>query len=369
MNRLIFIPAGALSLALLAGCRHTGPRFDPHATLSRDASELMLDVETTNRVSPEWLRPPTNLFTIGPGDRLEIELFGDTESHATTLVGPDGKLYYHLLPGLDVWGLTLAEAKQRIETELLKFIREGPKVALNLRSAESKRVWLLGRLNAPGVYPMAAPMSLLEALSLARGPASGSGATLAGSSITISLGGATEDSADLRRSFVLRQGKLLPVDLHRLLREGDMTQNIYLEPDDFVYLPSAAAQSVYVLGAVSQPKAVPFTGQLTLIAAIAGASGTIKDAYLSHVAIVRGPLTQPQIAIVDYKDIVRGKGVNVVLAPHDIVYVPFAPYRIVGRYVELILQTFVRTVGANEGARAISPDSVPINPNVPIGGL
>jgi protein involved in polysaccharide export with SLBB domain len=295
-------------------------------------------------------------------------MLGDAESRATAMVGPDGKIYYHLLPGLDVWGLTLAEAKQRIQGELLKFIRAGPEVTLGLRSTESQRVWLLGRLNAPGVYPMTGPMTLLEALALARGPASGAGAALASSSITISLGGATGDSADLRRSFVMRQGKLLPVDLHRLLREGDMTQNIYLEPDDFVYLPSATAQNVYVLGAVAQAKSVPFTEELTLIAAVAGAGGTIKDAYLSHVAIVRGSLTQPQIAIVDYQDVVRGRAANVLLAPHDIVYVPFTPYRVISRYVDLILQTFVRTVGANEGARAISPDSVPVNPNVPIGG-
>jgi len=213
-------------------------------------------------------------------------------------------------------------------------------------------------------------MTLLEAIAVAHGPASaGAGAALASSSVTISLSSVPEEAADLRRSFLIRQGKFIPVDFQRLLKEGDMTQNLYLEPDDLVYLPSASARNVYVLGAVTNPKAVPFVEPLTLIATVASAGGTLQNAYLSHVAIVRGSLTQPQISIVDYKAVVRGKAPDILLAPHDIVYVPFAPYRILTRYVDLILQTFVRTVGANEGARAVLPGATPVGPNVPIGGL
>src|SRR5439155_22665780 len=139
-------------------------------------------------------------------------------------------------------------------------------------------------------------------------------------------------AGDLQRSFVLRQGRWLPVDFRRLLKEGDMTQNIYLQPDDFVYVPSATAPEVYVLGAVAQPRGVAFGDQLTLVSAIAGAGGTIKYACLSHVAIVSGSLSEPQITIVDYKDIVKGIAADVPLQPQDIVYVPLSPYRTLRRY-------------------------------------
>ena len=66
-----------------------------------------------------------------------------------------------------------------------------------------------------------------------------------------------QDLADLRHSFVMRQGQSLPVDFYRLLREGDTSQNIYLQPDDFVYVPSALSQQVYVLGAVRFPAPCP----------------------------------------------------------------------------------------------------------------
>src|SRR6266568_4171822 len=359
MNRSCVIGGLSLGIALFVGCRSSGPRFEPRLTLAADylMQSLALTNQATNRLNPDWLLPGTNRFTLGPGDRLEIELLGDETTRSTALVGPDGKIYFHLLPALDVLGLTLPQTKELLERGLTQYVREQPKVALTLRAAESKRVWLLGRLNLPGIYPMAGPMTLLEAISLASGSATaGSAASSSSQGLTLNFGGGMEDAADLRRSFVLRQGQLLAVDFYRLLREGDLSQNIYLEPDDFVYLPSAA-----------QPRAVPFAEQLTLVSAVANAGGTIKDAYLTHVAIVRGSLAEPRIAVVDLKEIVHGKAPDILLEPRDIVYVPFAPYRTLTRYLDVIANTFVRTVAANEGARAVSRSAQPVGLHVPVG--
>jgi len=57
------------------------------------------------------------------------------------------------------------------------------------------------------------------------------------------------------------------------------------------------------------------------------------------------------------------------LGPQDIVFVPYTPYRVLNRYVDLILDTFVRTIGVNEGARAVSDRAVPVSVNVPLGSL
>ena len=358
-----------MALAFLLGCRTTtGPRFD-----ARDASSAKLatltdltSVKLTSRLNAEWLKPPTNLFTLGPGDRLEIEILGGETNRIATIVGPDGRIYYHLLEGLDVWGLTLAETKALIERELLKYLRDMPQVGMTLRSVQSQRVWLLGRLTTPGIYPLTGPMTLLESLSVAGGPMSPAAlASLGGGSATSTF---AEEVADLRRSFVIRDGQPLPVDFHRLLKEGDMSQNIYLRPDDFVYVPSATAKEVFVLGAVLQPRSVVYREHMSLVGAIANAAGTIKDAYLTHVAVVRGSLIEPKLAIVDYKEIVRGKAPDVLLEPGDIVYVPFTPYRTLARYADLILRTFVQTVAINEGSRAVSDQAGAVGVNIGVGG-
>jgi protein involved in polysaccharide export with SLBB domain len=342
----------ATAIAILAGCSHTGPRFSDlqpfHPTETGAAPTAPSLVNMSNRLDPAWLQMPAEPFTLGPGDRLEIELIGELTSRTTTIVAPDGKLYFNLLPGIDVWGLTLAQTKAALEKELSQYLRQQPQVSLILRNVESKRVWILGRVQAPGVYPMATPMTLLEGISLA-------GGTMSLSTFqSQSTAGIGEELADLRRSFVIRQGKLLPIDFERLLTRGDLSQNIYLQPDDFIYFPGATAREVYVLGAVTQPRAVAFTEGLTVAAAVASAYGTLNGAYLGHVAVVRGSLSEPQVAIIDYRRVIRGEALDMHLQPQDIVYVPFSPYRYLQRYVEIILNTFVSSAAINAGSRAVT---------------
>src|SRR5208337_4115030 len=130
---------------------------------------------------------------------LELEILGTPASRAATAVGPDGKIYFYLLPGLDVWGLTLDQTRQLLEKELGKYLSQ-PQVSITLRAVASKHVWVLGRLNRPGIYPLTGPMTLLEALSLSGGTARSTSQA------------SSSDLADLRHSFVMRQGRFIPVN-------------------------------------------------------------------------------------------------------------------------------------------------------------
>jgi protein involved in polysaccharide export with SLBB domain len=359
-----------MAALLLAGCQiHPIPAFarlheQPAGTeLTRQpAGAPMTRVAFTNHLNAEWLQPPAERFTLGPGDKVEIEIVGEPASKTTTMVGPDGKIYFNLLSGVDVWGLTLDQARERLEHELANYVRQPPQLSLTLRGVESKEVWVLGRVQIPGIYPLAAPMTLLEAISLAGG--------------TMSLAafqqqeatGASDELADLKRSFVIRQGKMLPVDFVRLLHQGDLSQNIYLQPDDFVYLATARSRAVYVLGAVAQPRAVPYRQGMTVVAAVASAYGTITGAYMHHVAVVRGSLTDPEIAIVDYRRVLRGETQDIELQPNDIVYVPFSPYRYLYRYAQLIVNTFVSATAINAGIKAVGvPSTGQAGVFIPVG--
>jgi polysaccharide biosynthesis/export protein len=356
MKKSLFAGFLAISLAALTGCQipkqSNAPRFDPRPGAF---STNVAGTFTVQRpLDARLLQPSQELFTLGPGDQIEVELLGKANSRALLDVGPDGKVYFDLLPGIDVWGLTLAQTKKTLEDELAKFLSL-PQVSVSLKAVGSKHVWMLGMLGRPGVYPTAAPLTLLEALSRAGGTArSGSQTT-------------TVDLADLRHAFVIRKGQTLPVDFHRLLQDGDMSQNIYLEPDDFVYVPSGAAREVYLFGAVNSPRAMPLSERPTLIAAIAAGGGPLRDAFLSQVAIVRGSLSSPEIAIVDYNEILQGKASDVELQPRDIIFVPYSPYRIVTRYLDTILNTFVYTVAANEGANLFAPPGSRVGVSVPVG--
>jgi protein involved in polysaccharide export with SLBB domain len=348
------LAAGTASLALLlaGGCKtdtsYSSNGEHSHFQALNPANVQMLAV--TNQLDPALLRAPTNLFTLGPGDKLEIELVNETNSVSATVVGPDGKIYFNLLPGIDVWGLTLGQTRQIIEHDLSKYLRGQPQVNVSLRDVQSKHVWLLGRFQAPGIYNMAAPTTLLEAVASAGGSQSFAGQR------QISEGGPLgEDLADLRHSFVVRNNKMLPVDFGALLDKGDLSQNIYLQPDDFIYFAPSYAKEVYVLGAVLQPKPVQYVRGMSLMQAIAGAYGTVRDAWLGHVTIVRGSISHPEVAFVNYYDIVKGQTPDVVLEPGDIVYVPLTRYRYLRKYLDIALNTFVSSVAINAGTRISTP--------------
>src|SRR3954453_11177862 len=77
--RLPVVLAASLGLALLSACNHPGPRFNPRAQPGATGAALET-VARTNLIKSEWLKPPTDLFTLGPGDKLEIELLDDPTS-------------------------------------------------------------------------------------------------------------------------------------------------------------------------------------------------------------------------------------------------------------------------------------------------
>ncbi len=306
----------------------------------------------TNTLDTAWLRPSTEPYRLGPGDVIEIELLGEAAGRSTVTLGPDGKIYYSLLPGLSVWGMTLAETRELVKTEMGKYNKVLPDPAVMLRGIGSKRVWFLGSSSSAGVYTLAAPTTLLEAVTTLGGvPASG-----------------PDDNIDLARSFVMRGGKHLPVNFERLFKQGDMSQNVYLEPDDFVFVRPANVANIYVMGAVNGPAMQPYSKDKTLATVLIAAGGLQKYAQPARVAIVRGGLTDPRIAEINYKDIVVGRIADIPLEPGDIVYVPFSPFRHVAQLAEEVIDQFVRTTAVNAGTRAISPNSAPVQPGVSLGG-
>ena len=345
MKKIIIFCGITGLLALITGCqipnRSNAPRFDPRPTAwSNDLN----GVSVKRPLDPTLLQPPRELFTLGPGDQVEVELLGKPISRSILTVGPDGKLYFELLPGLDVWGLTISQTKELLQKEMEKYVST-PEVSVSLKAVNSKYIWMLGKVTRPGLYATTAPMTLLEAMSTAGGTAKATSATT------------TVDLADLRYAFVIRNGQSLPVDFQRLF-EGDTSQNIYLKPDDFVYVPSSAAREIYLFGAVRVPRPMPLSEQPTLVAAIAAGGGPVRDAFLSQVAIVRGSLTSPEIAVVDYNEIIKGRAPDVQLQPRDIVFVPYSPYRVLTRYVDTILNTFMFSVAANAGSETAGGDRV-----------
>ena len=329
--------------ALLSSCGILhGPKFDPRNETSSMPANDDEFTRTIGRepIKSEWLQPPTKEYTLGPGDKLDIEVLGEADTRAETIVTPDSKVYFNLAPGIDVKGKSVMQLQKELQTKLTAYYKR-PQVTVNLTEAKSQRIWVLGRLYNPGIFPLSRPMRVLDAISLAGG--------LFASRFT----GTTEELADLRHSFLKRNGKLMPVDFQKLIRDGDLSHNIYLEPNDYIYLPSSLSSEIYVLGAVTEPRPVGFMNEMNIMSALGHVAGATPDADLEHVTIVRGSLTEPKYAVVDVRAIAAGKATNFRLQPGDIVYVPKPGQISLQRYAKLATETFVQVVGASEGSNAV----------------
>lgn len=357
MRPLFVLPLLSLTLASCALMK--GPKFDPRGSKEAAAATAAVDPSFSGNASrgklpAEYLKAPKDAYKLGPGDKLDIEIMGETGSRAETFVTPDGKIYFNLLPGLAVNGLTTQQLKQQMEEKLAQYYKH-PQVSINVVDVVSQRVWVLGRLNQPGIYPLKRPLQVLDAISLA------------GGLFTSRFTGTTEELADLQHSFLVRNGVMLPVDFQKLIRDGDLSQNIYLQPNDFIYLPSALTNEVYVLGAVTESRPVGFMNEMNLMTALGRGLGLRPDADLSRVSIIRGSLTDPKIATVDARAIITGKATNIRLQPGDIVYVPgpgsISPSAL-GRDA---VNTFVRVVAANEGNNAATNNGTRVGVNVNLG--
>jgi polysaccharide biosynthesis/export protein len=103
---------------------------------------------------------------------------------------------------------------------------------------------------------------------------------------------------------------------------------------------------------------------MSLAAALGAAQGIEKGADLKRVAIVRGTLSDPKVAIVDFEAIQAGRAPNVRLEPRDIVFVPTGRFGTLAELVNVATNTFARSVGANEGGRAAVPNVEPVRPQL-----
>lgn len=299
-------------------------------------------VDVMPKLSPDDLRPSPGPYRVGPGDVLDIEVAEQGASRTQITVMPDGMIYYDMAGGVKVSGKSLKEISALL-AEKLQSHYAAPVVTVNIASADSQRFWILGQVRKPGAYPVSRPTTLVQALSLAGGLQTGQ----------LNAQGDTQEPVDLERAILIRKGRMVPVDFRSLVNNGDMTQNVQVRGGDYIYLPSIQHRAVYVLGHVANPGPVYFDSDLTMISALASAGGPQTDAVVTKALIIRGSLRTPQVAVVNYRDIVAGRKTDVRLQGGDIVWVPKGVWSKLNEYLETVLVTAAQAVAVQQGISAV----------------
>ena len=100
--------------------------------------------------SPAASPTPSPEYRVGPGDVLEVEVFGNPELSRTPTVQTNGMVALPLLGEVPVAGLTLAEVKAELTALLLRDYLVNPQVDVRVKEYQSQFVTLLGEMSTPG---------------------------------------------------------------------------------------------------------------------------------------------------------------------------------------------------------------------------
>jgi polysaccharide biosynthesis/export protein len=107
-------------------------------------------------------------YKIQPGDVLNVSVWKEPDLQSEVLVRPDGGLSFALAGDVQVQGQSVAQLQVLLTERLRKYIPD-PVVTVTVKLASGSRIYVLGKVNRPGDYPLNRPIDVMQALSLAGG--------------------------------------------------------------------------------------------------------------------------------------------------------------------------------------------------------
>lgn len=164
------------------------------------------------------------LYQIGPGDQLDIFVWGNPDLSTTVPVRPDGRISSPLIEDLVATGKTPAELAREIEKSLSNYLQE-PLVTVMVKSfvgPYQQTVRVVGAAVEPQAIPYRASMTLLD--------------------VMIATGGLTEFAAGNRATIVRskdNQQMQFGVRLDDLMKNGDISANVSMLPGDVLIVPES----------------------------------------------------------------------------------------------------------------------------------
>jgi polysaccharide export outer membrane protein len=169
-------------------------------------------------------QPPAHEYLIGPGDNVNIVVWRNPEVSTSVPVRPDGKITTPLVEDLEASGKTSTALARDIEKALAKFIQQPvvTVVVTNFVSTYGEQIRVIGQATRPQALPYRRDMSLMDVL--------------------IAVGGVTEFASGNKATIIRKVGgksETVPVRLNDLIKEGDISANIYMRPGDVLVIPES----------------------------------------------------------------------------------------------------------------------------------
>jgi len=272
------------------------------------------------------------IYTVAPRDVLQVTVWNHPELNnpagqitnetAGRTVGPDGYIFYPYVGRVKVAGRTTQDIRQELANRLAAYLTE-PQVDVSVLRYNARKAFVVGQVTKPGPIPITnEPLYVTTLLTEA---------------------GGFDDTADLSRVVLNRNGVLHNLNLYALYYQGDLSQNMLLQDGDILNVPERTQDKVFVLGEVAEPQAqiMPW-GRYTLADALGDAGGLDPvTSRASQVYVLRAvDSSRPQIWHLNASSptaLILAEGFP--LKPRDVVFVDAAAVTRWSRVINQILPT------------------------------
>ena len=190
---------------------------------------FFVDTPTTFALSTNT--PVPQDYVLGPGDKIDIQYFGNNKSKSSVFISRNGSINLPLLGPITIAGLDLKSAekliKKRVDQELI-----GTEVYVSLGELRSINVYIVGAAYKPGTYTVSSLASLTNIIFATGGPS---------------------NVGSLRNIQIKRNGKVVKTyDFYKFLLEGDTSQDMRLLEGDTVFYP-LIKNTMRIGGSVQRP--------------------------------------------------------------------------------------------------------------------
>ena len=304
---------GVLSLT---GCynRYTG-NFEQFPDINNLPSGVVDQAGLTDEDKRRQLEFLKNLdeqkepvYRINAGDKISIRVYNHPDLIMESLVTPDGAIGVMFAGQVQVAGLTLEEASEKIKKIYAQYIKN-PELGVFAIDVRSQTATIAGAVNNPGMFVISNGMRLADLFAKA------------GGSAVRDFDDQMLDAADYQNSIIVRNGEILPVNFSLAIEKGDRWHNVKLKKGDYIYIAVRSEAMVSIIGSIHRPHKRLWDQNLGILELISSGLG-LKEQYWHYGVIIRGGMSNPRFYRVDIDGIMHGRCANVRLQPGDVVYIP-----------------------------------------------
>ena len=205
--------------------------------------------------APTESMPISSDYVLGPGDMLEIFLYGNDEDEATAFISRTGEIFVPYIGPVNLLGLTFEQANELLKTRVAAELI-GTEISIALKELRSITVYFLGEAYKPGQYKLSALSTVTNAM--------------------FASGGVNKNGS-LRNIQVLRNNKLITnYDFYEFLLKGRVNSDVKLQDGDVIFIPFIE-NKVKIGGAFRRPGLYEFKENETVKDAIYLAGGFNED--------------------------------------------------------------------------------------------